>query len=145
MIDAVTELMQLSNFHKNYSEKDMQRLIYPAIKNNRCVVYRDDDGKPVGMFTYMWLNSKAETGYLNGTRQLQPEDWETAPTSGKLYVIDFIAPYNNGAKIARKCRSYLSAHTYTDNEGLFVRMASNRRIGRVGRKHAKPTYYSRTS
>jgi hemolysin-activating ACP:hemolysin acyltransferase len=144
MIQDVLELMQLSDFHRNYSEKDMQRLIYPAIKNNKCVVYYDE-GKPVGMFTYMWLNSKAEDGYLNGTRKLQPEDWETHPTNGKLYVIEFIAPYGNGASIARKCRSYLSAHTYTDNEGLFVRMASSGRIGRVGRKHAKPTYYSRAS
>jgi hemolysin-activating ACP:hemolysin acyltransferase len=144
MIEAVRELMELSEFHRQYSEKDMQRLIYPAIKNNQCVVYYDEE-KPVGMFTYMWLNSQAENGYLDGTRKLQPEDWETSPITGKLYVIDFIAPYNNGAKIARKCRSYLSAHTYTDNEGLFVRMAKSGRIGRVGRIHAKATYYSRAS
>ena len=144
MIEAVLELMQLSNFHRQYDEEDMHRLIYPAIKQNQCVVYYDEE-KPVGMFTYMWLNSQAEDGYLNRTRQLQPEDWETKPTSGKLYVIDFIAPYNNGATIARKCRSYLSAHTYTDDEGRFVRMAKDGRIGRVGRTHAKPTYYSRAS
>ena len=144
MIDDVRQLMQLSDYHKNYSERDMERLIYPAIKQNQCVVYYDDD-KPVGMFTYMWLNRAAEEGYLNKTRQLQPEDWETPPFGGKLYVIDFIAPYKNGAKIARRCRSYLSAHTYTDNEGLFVRMAKDGRVGRVGRFHAKATYYSRAS
>lgn len=144
MIEAVRELMELSEFHRQYSEEDMQRLVYPAIRNNQCVVYYDDE-KPVGMFTYMWLTSEAENGYLKGTRQLQPEDWETAPFNGRLYVIDFIAPYKNGATIARKCRSYLSAHTYTDNEGLFVRMTKGGRIGRVGRTHAKPTYYSRAS
>tara|TARA_R100000951_G_scaffold116383_1_gene127938 strand:+ start:1272 stop:1706 length:435 start_codon:yes stop_codon:yes gene_type:complete len=144
MIEAVCELMQLSDFHKQYSEKDMARLIYPAIRNNQCVVYYDED-RPVGMFTYMWLNYAAENGYLDKTRKLQPEDWETAPFAGKLYVIDLIAPYNNGAKIARKCRSYLSAHTYTDDEARFIRSAKDGHIGRVGRLHAKATYYSRAS
>lgn len=144
MIEAVRKLMELSEFHRQYSEKDMQRLIYPAIRNNQCVVYYDDE-KPVGMFTYMWLNTQAEDGYLNRTRQLQPEDWETSPFSGRLYVIDLIAPYNNGAKIVRKCRSYLSAHTYTDDEARFIRIAKNNRVGRVGRIHAKATYYSRAS
>lgn len=144
MIKAVLDLMNLSDFHRQYNEEDMHRLIYPAIKNNKCVMYYDDE-KPIGMFTYMWLSSSAEEGYLKGTRKLQPEDWETASFAGKLYVIDFIAPYNNGAKIARKCRSYLSAHTYTDNEGLFVRMAKGGRVGRVGRIHAKATYYSKAS
>ena len=144
MIEDVLELMQLSDFHRQYNERDKKRLIYPAIKQNRCVVYYEND-KPVGMFTYMWLNYEAENGYLNKTRKLQPEDWETAPFAGKLYVIDFIAPYNNGATIARKCRSYLSAHTYTDDEACFIRIAKDGRVGRVGRIHAKATYYSRAS
>jgi len=141
MMQDVLELMDQSEFHRQYSVDDIERLIVPAIENNRCVVYYHKDMiKPVGMFTYMWLNQEAERGYLEGTRKLQAEDWATDHLNGTLYVIDFIAPYNNGVTIARKCRRYLSAHTYKDKEGRFVRMTKGGRIGRVGRVHAKPTY-----
>jgi len=141
MIEDVLDLMEMSEFHQQYDVEDIERLIVPAILNNRCIVIYDDEQTPIGMFTYTWLNEEAEEGYLEGTRKLQPIDWETDPEHGKLYVIDFIAPFNNGSRIARNCRSYLSENTHTDDEGLFVRMAKDGRVGRVGRKNAKPTYH----
>jgi len=132
MIEDVFDLMEMSEWHCDYSETDMERLIFPAINNGRLVLCYQDD-LPVGLFSYTFLTPEAEEGYLNGGRKIQPEDWETDEAEGQLYVIDFIAPYNNAFDIAKKCRSYLDCHTTLASEGLFVRMARGKKLGRVGR------------
>ena len=83
MIEDVLDLMEMSEFHQQYDVEDIERLIIPAILNNRCIVIYDDEQTPIGMFTYTWLNEEAEEGYLEGTRKLQPVDWETDPEHGK--------------------------------------------------------------
>lgn len=140
MIDDVYDLMQMSDWHCDYSVTDMERLIFPAIDNERLVICYYDD-VAVGLFTYTFLTPEAEKGYLTGERKLQVEDWETSEEEGQLYVIDFIAPYNNAFDIAKKCRGYLNSHTELPEEGLFVRMARDKKLGRVARPVDKATIH----
>lgn len=104
----VIDLMLLSELHRDFYIKDLERLIFPAMRNERLVIFYNDVGVPEGMYSHAFLTNVASEGYMKGTRKLQPEDWATDHKQGTLWVIDFIAPYQNAAKIARKVQDDLT-------------------------------------
>ncbi|MAK80304.1 toxin-activating lysine-acyltransferase [Phenylobacterium sp.] len=104
----VIDLMLKSELHRDFYIKDLERLVYPAIKHDRLIVFYNDVGVPEGMYSHAFLTTVASEGYLNGRRKLQPEDWATDHDQGTLWVIDFIAPYQNARKIARKVQDDLT-------------------------------------
>lgn len=101
-------LMLQSGRHRDFYLKDLERLIIPAIETGRLRVFYSDVGTPEGMYTHMFLTPEAERGYLTGTRKIQPQDWETEPEEGRLWVIDFIAPFGNAPKLVRLAQEELT-------------------------------------
>ena len=106
MIDDVLELMLKSDMHRDWYVADLERLIVPAIKNDRLLVMKDDT-RPTGLFSYTFLNREQEAGYKDGSLKLTPQVWDNGPRGGLLYVIDFIAPYNNALHLASLGRKAL--------------------------------------
>jgi len=140
MINDVLELMLKSDMHRDWYIADLERLVLPAIKAKKMVVVYEDKltakteifPRPTGLFSHAFLTKEAAEGYENGTRKLQPEDWYTDHESGMLYVIDFIAPYNNALKIGRFVQQELTSRyieVYPYDGATFLRQANGKKKG----------------
>lgn len=100
MIDLDLRQMLLeSPYHRRYSEADILRTIYPAIREGKCLYHEDDNGKLTGFMTWAFLHPHQIDGYLNKTRKIKAIDFMR--NEGDLWFLDFIAPYGNVRQIIR--------------------------------------------
>tara|TARA_R110000744_G_scaffold298194_1_gene407861 strand:+ start:744 stop:1145 length:402 start_codon:yes stop_codon:yes gene_type:complete len=88
-LDDALDLMMYSDIHRKWSVGDLHRLIIPPISLGQFGFLRTG-GKPVSLLTWAWLTKEAEKGYIEGTRKIQPKDWDAGD---ELWVVDFIAPF----------------------------------------------------
>lgn len=131
MIHDVLKLMMESEMHRKWYIEDMKRLVIPALENDKMLVMYDET-RPAGLFSYAFLPREAEQGYLDGTQKLQPEIWSNGPKDGSLYVIDFIAPYQNALALGRFAQKRLTERyieTYPFDGAHFIRQMKGRRVG----------------
>lgn len=137
MIKDVLGLMLKSEMHRDWYIADLERLVLPAIEANKMTVVYENEitaktelyPRPTGLFSHAFLTTEAEEGYKKGTRKLQPEDWFVGPDGGKLYVIDFIAPYQNALKIGRFAQQELTGRyleSYPYDGATFLRQMTGR-------------------
>ena len=110
----IIDLMLLSERHRDFYIKDLERLIFPAMETGRMILFYNDVGVAEGLYSHTFLTPEAQDGYLTGNRKLQPSDWRTGPEDGKLWIIDFIAPYGNVPKLGRKIQDHLTSMYYSD-------------------------------
>jgi len=155
MINDVLTLMLMSDMHRDWYVHDLERLVLPAIEAKKMTVVYENKltakteiyPRPTGLFSHTFLSKEAAAGYEDGTRKLQPEDWFTGPDDGKLYVIDFIAPYNNALRIGRFVQQELTSRyieTYPEDGATFLRQANGKKRGYatgvqadiIGRRHS---------
>ena len=140
MIGDVLELMLKSDMHRDWYISDLERLVLPAIKANKMTVVYENKltskteifPRPTGLFSHAFLTKEAAEGYETGSRLLQPEDWLTSHKDGKLYVIDFIAPYQNALKIGRFVQQELTGRyieVYPYDGATFLRQANGKKKG----------------
>jgi len=137
MIGDVIELMLKSDMHRDWYVADLERLVVPAIEAKKMTVVYENKltaktaifPRPTGLFSHAFLTEEAAKGYERGTRKLQPEDWFVGPDGGKLYVIDFIAPYQNALKIGRFVQQELTGRyleSYPYDGATFLRQMTGR-------------------
>ena len=138
MLEDVLSLMLKSDLHRDWYVSDLERLVLPAIKAKRMTVVYEDKltskteiyPRPTGLFSHAFLTKEAAEGYETGNRLLQPEDWSYGPRHGMLYVIDFIAPYQNALKIGRFAQQELTGRyieVYPYDGATFLRQVNGKR------------------
>ena len=130
LVDVILLMLQ-SDLHRNFFIKDLERLVIPPLMNGKMsVIYSTDytgmsaTYTPRGLYSYAFLDEKAEAGYMDGSRKLQPEDWENGPKDGTLWIIDFIAPFNNARELVRQVQQELTDYyidTYPKDDAWFRR------------------------
>ena len=131
IVGEIVTLMSESEFHSNYSASDINRLIVPAVYHDRARCYFDDETEElVGFITWTFLTPEAESGYIDGTRTLQPMDWMTAPEEGQLWIIDMVAPFGGVREMVRSTKKWFDLH-YKGycRKAFFKRGLKNNRIG----------------
>ena len=141
MIRDVIHLMLQSEMHRDWYIHDLERLVIPAMEEDKLLVMygkgqtateADDDARPTGLFSYAFLPKDVEQSYLDGTEKLKPEIWSYGPKDGRLYVIDFIAPYQNALKLGRFVQERLTERyieTYPFDGANFIRQMKDKRLG----------------
>ena len=140
MIQDVLQLMLKSDMHRDWYVSDLERLVLPAIEAKKMTVVYENKvtsktaiyPRPTGFFSYAFLNKDQEAGYLDGSKKLTPDIWSNGPDDGMLYVIDFIAPYNNALKTGRFVQKVLTERyieSYPLDGANFIRQALGKRLG----------------
>jgi len=131
MIHDVLKLMMESEMHRKWYIEDLKRLVIPALENQKMLVMYDET-RPTGLFSYAFLPQDIREGYENGTAKLPAKIWSFGPKDGMLYVIDFIAPYQNALKLGRFVQKRLTERyieTYPFNGASFIRQMKGKRVG----------------
>lgn len=99
LVNSIRQLLNDSEYHKSYSDEDIDRLIATPIRQKKCLAIAKG-GKLVSLMTWAFLNEEQRDGYLSKTRRLEREDFEGE--DGELWFIDFIAPYGNVRPLIRE-------------------------------------------
>jgi hemolysin-activating ACP:hemolysin acyltransferase len=131
MIYDALDLMLRSDMHRDWYIADLDRLVLPAIAEGKMEIMYEDS-RPTGLFTYAFLPQDIREGYVNGTTKLPAKIWSFGPKDGMLYVIDFIAPYQNALKLGRFVQKRLTERyieTYPFNGASFIRQMKGKRVG----------------
>lgn len=131
MIYDALDLMLRSDMHRDWYIADLDRLVLPAIAEGKMEIMYEDS-RPTGLFTYAFLPQDIREGYVNGTAKLPANIWSFGPKDGMLYVIDFIAPYQNALKLGRFVQKRLTERyieTYPFDGANFIRQMKGKRVG----------------
>lgn len=91
-------LFAQSEDHRYYTVGEFyQYFIYPLMYD-KLRVWRDDNGKPIGLFTYCFLSSEKAEEFLDDRYTIQEGDY--VPDDGdELWGVELIAPYGHAKKI----------------------------------------------
>ena len=120
----VIELMTESPLHSKWYVSDIQRLIVPPISLGQYV-YGYEEGRLVGFATFCFMDQSSLDSFLNGTRKVQAEDF----CSGDIPVLmDVIAPFGHGAKVALEVRKILRGGGLSGRKIWYVRRYQDHRI-----------------
>jgi len=131
MIYDALDLMLRSDMHRDWYIADLDRLVLPAIAEGKLEIMYEDS-RPTGLFTYAFLPQDIREGYVSGTEKLPAKIWSNGPKDGMLYVIDFIAPYQNALKLGRFVQKRLTERyieTYPFDGASFIRQMKGKRVG----------------
>lgn len=92
-------LMLRSEVHRNWAFRDIERLLLPPLELGQYRLFYNKG--PVGYVSWAFLTKETEAGYINGTKELQPRDWNAGT---ERWTIDFIALDGNVRSIAKQLR-----------------------------------------
>ena len=85
-VGKITWLMGHSDQHCDWTVDDLHRLIIPPVALQQFRIWQVDE-HPVGLMTWALFNEETEAGYLDGSRKIQPDDWNAGD---RLWLVDFI-------------------------------------------------------
>lgn len=113
-LGAVVDLMARSELHQDWTIADVQRLIVPPIETSQRV-FVVDRGSLVAWGSWALMSETAELGYIEGSRKIQPQDWNAGD---RLWLIDAIAPFGHARELTGLIRKNLRRLGY---KGKYIR------------------------
>ncbi len=94
--EALLVLMN-SNAHRlNFFIGDMEWLLLSPISKEQFRLYKDKEGKPVGLVLWAFVNEEVNKKLQMGIGKLGFNEWNSGDN---LWIIDFIAPFGGENKI----------------------------------------------
>ncbi len=90
-------LMSRCGLYRDRDLSGFSQLIMPPLALGQLRIWRSGE-MPVGLATWAYLNADTEDIVLKEGRCLTPEEWNSGLCP---VVMDFVAPFGNGFKMAR--------------------------------------------
>ena len=132
----VDGLMMHSDVHRVWDGGSRYRLVLPPIMLGQYFDFRDDDDDLTGFFTWANLTEEAETGYLERTRKLQPDDWNAGDGS-RIWMIDVLAPFGGLRAMIREVhyqmRTLATLQKWTVKDFRWARSFGSGKVRRIGK------------
>ncbi|AGR77466.1 toxin-activating lysine-acyltransferase [Aliarcobacter butzleri] len=86
-----------SNAHRlNFFISDVEWLLLAPISKEQFRLYKDAEGKPVGLILWAFVNEEVNKRLELGIGKLGFNEWQSGDT---LWIIDLIAPLGGGDKM----------------------------------------------
>ena len=80
--------------HRHYFIADLEWLVMPAIVNQQFRIYRDGEGRPVGIVLWAKVDAEADKRLTEGHSRLRPDEWTGGDT---VWIMD-IADLSGGQR-----------------------------------------------
>lgn len=99
--EALLILMN-SNAHRlNFFISDIEWLLLAPISKEQFRLYKDKEGKPVGLILWAYVNEEVDRKLQMGIGKLGFNEWNSGEN---LWIIDFIAPLGGGDKMIEELK-----------------------------------------
>ena len=102
-VGKIVWLMGQSEVHQALDIADIHRVVLPPVALGQYRLW-EADGFPVGYMTWALFNEETEARSLDGTRYIQPNDWNARQN---LWLVDFVVPFGNIREMVREGRDHL--------------------------------------
>ncbi len=97
MLGEALALMAQSDLYAGRSLEGFSQLILPPLALGQLRIWRSG-GLPVGMASWAYLDAETEQAVMELDQPLSPEAWSCGQ---RPVVMDFVAPFGNGFRMAR--------------------------------------------
>lgn len=99
--EAILVLMN-SNAHRlNFFIGDIEWLLLSPISKEQFRLYKDKEGKPVGLILWAYVNDEVDKRLRMGIGKLGFDEWNSG---NNLWIIDFIAPFGGSDKMIEELK-----------------------------------------
>ena len=99
--EAILVLMN-SNAHRlNFFIGDIEWLLLSPISKEQFRLYKDKEGKPVGLILWAYVNDEDDKRLRMGIGKLGFDEWNSG---NNLWIIDFIAPFGGSDKMIEELK-----------------------------------------
>lgn len=99
--EALLVLMNSSAHRLNFFVGDLEWLLLAPIMKEQFRLYKDKEGKPVGLILWAFVNDEVDKKLDIGIGKIGLNEW----ASGEhLWIIDFIAPMGGGDKMLQELK-----------------------------------------
>jgi cytolysin-activating lysine-acyltransferase len=106
---AVLLLARKAEVQANYKVGQLFDRIWPSLMRGHYCLYTEASGRPVGFCNWMLVSREVLDGYLEDSRAIKPEDWD----SGDIpFFPEMIAPEGHMRRIAVDLRDYMLSTKY---------------------------------
>jgi len=127
LIGEIVTIMLASPLHCKYVINDIGSVFFPPLHLNQFRIYRIDK-KPVGIITWAKMSKDVEQAYINKTRFLKPDDWNSGDRN---WVTDFIAPFGHANEIIKD----LKFNVFPNEKAKSMRVDSNFKVRGIRTLH----------
>lgn len=86
-----------SNAHRSLFISDIEWLLLAPITKEQFRLYKDAEGKPVGLILWSFVNEEVNKRLELGIGKLAFNEWKSGDT---LWIIDLIAPLGGADKMS---------------------------------------------
>ena len=88
ILGEICWLFSMTPSHRHFFMADLEWLVLPAIIKQQFRVYRDQNGRPIGLVLWAKLNEDAEKALIAGQTRLRPQDWDSGESHWIVDVVD---------------------------------------------------------
>lgn len=125
----VAWLFARSPLHYEMPVRKLEQWAFPPIVLQQFRLYRRE-GRPVAFFSWAFLSEAVEKKYALSPQSLEPGEWRSGE---RLWIIDFIAPFGDTARVMRDLRETV----FPNDVGRALRPFHNKNELRVIYFHGK--------
>ncbi|MFT2111126.1 toxin-activating lysine-acyltransferase [Marinomonas sp. 2405UD68-3] len=101
-------LMSQSDYHKNWTMRNVDLEIIAPLLHNQVKIYFDDDQNPVGLESWAWIGDEQKQRILDDKGTLAFKEWNSGE---HLLFHDYIAPWGHAKAILKD----LKTHVFPDD------------------------------
>lgn len=88
VLGEICWLFSMTPSHRYFFMTDLEWLVMPPIVKQQFRIYRDENGRPVGLVLWAKLGEEAEKGLMAGSARLKPQDWDSGDRHWIIDVVD---------------------------------------------------------
>lgn len=88
VLGEICWLFSMTPSHRFFFMSDLEWLVMAPITKQQFRIYRDENGRPVGLVLWAKLNEEAEERLMQGAARIRPQDWDSGDRHWIIDVVD---------------------------------------------------------
>jgi cytolysin-activating lysine-acyltransferase len=117
VLGEITWLMSMTPSHRFFFLSDLEWLVMPAVTKQQFRIYRDENGRPMGLVLWAKLDDDAEARIKSGASRIRPQDWDSGPHHWIIDLLDL-----SGGQRAQAIIDDMKANVFGDTPFKYHRV-----------------------
>lgn len=88
VLGEIAWLMSMTPSHRFFFLSDLEWLVMPAVTKQQFRIYRDENGRPMGLVLWAKLNEESEKRIMEGASRIRPQDWDSGESRWIIDLLD---------------------------------------------------------